>query len=57
MRNPTTIAINFVDNLEAMGSARSALQSAVGQNVNIQADGFMLYVPVPKITRGLFFNF
>ena len=47
MRNPATIAINFVDNLEA-------LQSTVGQNVNIQADGFMLYVPVPKITRGLF---
>uniref|UniRef100_A0A915LZ26 DUF3752 domain-containing protein n=1 Tax=Meloidogyne javanica TaxID=6303 RepID=A0A915LZ26_MELJA len=35
MRNPATIAINFVDNLEA-------LQSTVGQNVNIQADGFML---------------
>nr|CAD2130992.1 unnamed protein product [Meloidogyne enterolobii] len=51
MRNPTTIAINFVDNLEAMKSARTALQSTVGQNVNIQADGFMLYVPVPKITR------
>lgn len=51
MRNPTTIAINFSDNLEAMKSARSALQSTFGQDVNIQADGFMLYVPVPKITR------
>uniref|UniRef100_A0A914LMP4 Uncharacterized protein n=1 Tax=Meloidogyne incognita TaxID=6306 RepID=A0A914LMP4_MELIC len=40
MRNPTTIAVNFVDNLEAMRSARDALQSTVGQNVNIQADGF-----------------
>ena len=54
MRNPTTIAINFVDNLEAMKSARAAFQTTVGQNVNIQADGFMLYVLVPKITRGLF---
>ncbi|CAK5057727.1 unnamed protein product [Meloidogyne enterolobii] len=54
MRNPTAIAINFVDNLEAMKSARDALQSNVGEHVNIQADGFMLYVPVPKITRGLF---
>lgn len=53
MRNPTTIAINFSENLEVMKIARTALQSTVGENVNIQADGFMLYVPVPKITRGL----
>jgi hypothetical protein len=51
MRNPGLIAINFSDSPGAIKPAKDALQS-MGDHMNIQQDGIMMYVPVPKITRG-----
>lgn len=45
------IVLNFADNPAAIKPARVAIQN-MAENVNPQQDGILLYVPIPKITRG-----
>jgi hypothetical protein len=51
MRDPSTIELNFADNPAAIKPTRRALE-AIGDKMNVQQNGVILYVPVPKITRG-----
>lgn len=56
MKSPRgPIALNFADNPAAIKPAKDAIIK-MAENVNPQQDGIVLYVPIPKITRGLQFS-